>query len=119
MDKSSIPFIGCRIDAVGLFPWDEDGNWYLLVSVELFSKWVDTHTVLLLHSWRAAEFLYNDVFAHWSKPYYAWIDNDGKFVGSFSWICKELGIIHYQITVGNSKANGQVERIIWMLKDYI
>ena len=34
-------------------------------------------------------------------------------------LCKGLGIIHHHITVGNSKANGQVERTIRMLKDCI
>ena len=55
---------------VGLFLWDEDGNYYLLVAMDLFSKWVETCTIPLLHSWRAAEFLYDDLVAHWDKPYY-------------------------------------------------
>ena len=42
-----------------------------------------------------------------------------KFAGSFAWLCKGLGIVHHHITVGNSKANGQVERTIRTLKDCI
>ena len=34
-------------------------------------------------------------------------------------MCKGLGIIHYHITVGKSKANGKVEQTIRMLKDCI
>ena len=66
-----------------------------------------------------AEFLYDDLVAHWGKPRYIRNDNGTEFVGSFAWLCKGLGIIHHHITVGNSKANGQVEWTIKMLKDCI
>ena len=41
------------------------------------------------------------------------------FVGSFTQLCKGLGVTHHHITIGNSKPNGQVEWMIRMLKDYI
>ena len=72
-----------------------------------------------LHSWRAAEFLYDDLVAHWGKPRYIWTNNGAEFTGSFAWLCKGLGIVHHHITVGNSKANGQVELTIRTLKDCI
>ena len=30
---------------VGQFLWDVDGNHYLFVTIDLFSKWVETYTV--------------------------------------------------------------------------
>ena len=42
-----------------------------------------------------------------------------SLLGSFARLCKGLGIIHHHITIGNSKANGQVERTIRTLKDCI
>ena len=66
-----------------------------------------------------AEFLYDDLVARWGKPHYVWTDNGAEFVGSFAWLCKGLGIIHHHITIGNSKANGQVKRMIRTLKDCI
>ena len=72
-----------------------------------------------LHSWRATEFLYDDLVARWGKPCYVQTDNGAEFAGSFAQLCKGLGIIHHHITTGNSKANGQVERTIRMLKDCI
>ena len=75
--------------------------------------------MLLLHSCRAAEFLYDDLVAHWGKPHYIWTYNGAKFVGSFAQLCKGLGIIHHHITIGNSKANGQVKWIMRTLKDHI
>ena len=64
-------------------------------------------------------FLYDDLVAFWVKPCYYQTDNGTKFSGSFAWLCKRLGTIHCYITVGNSKANGQVEWTMRMLKDYI
>ena len=46
-------------------------------------------------------------------------DNSTKFVGSFALLCKGLGIVHHHITIGNSKANGQVEWMIRTLKVYV
>ena len=104
---------------VGPFPRDVDGNCYLLVTADPFSKWGEIHAVPSLHSWRAAEFLYDNLVAHWGKLSYVRTDNGAEFAGSFAQLCKGLGIIHHHITVGNSKANGQVKRMIRMLKDCI
>ena len=68
---------------------------------------------------RAAEFLYDDLVARWRKMCYVQTNNGAEFSGSFAWLCKGLGIVHYHITIGNSKTNGQVERMIRMLKDCI
>ena len=119
MDKGGAPFAGWSIDTAGPFPRDEDENCNLLVAVDPFSKWVEIHAVPFLHSWRAAKFLYDDLVARWGKPRYVRTDNGAKFAGSFAQLCKGLGIIHHHITIGNSKANGQVERTIRTLKDCI
>ena len=66
-----------------------------------------------------AEFLYNDLVARWGKLCYIQTDNGTEFAGSFARLCKGLSIIHHHITIGNSKANGQVEQMIRMLKDCI
>ena len=70
-----------------------------------FSKWVETRTVPFLYSWRAAMFLYDDLVSCWRKLHYIQANNSMEFAGSFKRLCKGLGIIHYHITIGNSKAN--------------
>ena len=118
-DKGGAPFIGWSIDIVDPFPWGEDRNCYLLVAVDPFFKWVETHTMPLLHSWRVAKFLCNDLVPHWGKPHYVQTDNSSKFVGSFAQLCKRLGIIHHHITIGNRKASGHIEWMIRIFKDCI
>ena len=73
----------------------------------------------LLHSWRATEFLYDNLVARWGKPRCVQTDNGSKFAGSFARLCKGLGIVYHHITIGNSKANGQVKQTIRTLKDCI
>ena len=63
-DKGDTPFIIWSITTLEQFPQDGDGNSYLLVTMDLFSKWVKTYAVPLVHIWRAAKFLYDDVIAH-------------------------------------------------------
>ena len=84
-----------------------------------FSKWVEIRAMPSLHSWRAAKFLYDNLVARWGKPRYVQTDNGTEFASSFARLCKGLGIVHHHITIGNSKANGQVEWMIRMLKDCV
>ena len=120
MDKGGAPFIGWSIDhSWTIFHEMKDRNHYLLTTMDLFSKWVEIHAVPSLHSWRVAKFLYDDLVARWGKLRYVQTDNGAEFAGSFTWLCKGLGIVHHHITVGNSKANGQVKRMIRALKDCI
>ena len=84
-----------------------------------FSKWVEICAMLSLHSWRVAEFLYDDLVACWGKLRYIQTDNSTEFAVSFVQLCKGLGIVYYHITIGNSKAIRQVEQTIRMIKDCI
>ena len=119
IDKGDAPFAGWSIDAAGPFPADEEGNRYLLVAIDPFSKWVEAAPTPSLHSWRAADFLYHRIITCWGKPRFVRTDNGAEFAGSFHRLCTAMGIAHNRITVGNSKANGQVERTIRTLKETI
>ena len=73
-----------------------------------------------LHSWRAAEFLYDMT----CLPAGASRATSGPTMAlslreALHNLCKGLGIIHHHITISNSKANGQVGWMIRMLKDCI
>ena len=72
-----------------------------------------------LHSWRAADFLYDDIISRWGKPQYVRTDNVKEFQKSFSRLCRALAIHHATISVGNSKGNGQAERTIRVIKEVI
>ena len=94
------------MDLAGPFPEDDDGNRFLVIAVDPFSKWVEVQAIPSRHSWRVADFLYSQIVARWGKPRYIRTDNGTEFAGSFARLCSSLKIVHSKITVGNSKANG-------------
>ena len=105
--------------------WQDHFHETKMEIVITLSPWIHSQSgwkscaVPFLHSWRVAKFLYDDLVACWGKPCYIQTNNGAEFAGSFAQLCKGLGIIHHHITIGNSKANGQVERMIRTLKDCI
>lgn len=101
-----------------MFPRDHDGNRFLFVAVDPFSKWVEAMPIVTKESWRTARALY-DVLARWGKPCWVTTDNGMEFAGHFKDLCDALGVTARRITVGNSRANGQVERTIRTIKDVI
>ena len=112
IDKRDVPLWGWAIDTAGAFPKDPEGNIYLFVFVDPFSKWVKVFPSPSRHSWRAAQVFYQEVLARWGKPKYVCTDNGTEYAGSFACLCKGMGITLCHITTGNSKGNGQVQRVI-------
>ena len=113
-----MPFLSWSIDAAGLFPKDADGNRFLLVAFDPFSKWVEARPVPSLHSWRAAEFL-EDIMHQWGKLRYVRTNHGLEYKGSFARLCKVLRVVHLKLMTGNSKGNGQVEHVICTIRDAI
>lgn len=72
-----------------------------------------------LYNWPTAEFLYDDLITRWRKPKFVLTDNGSEYAGNFMRLCKALGIIHWKITLGNKKAKGKAERVIWVIKECI
>ena len=119
IDKGEAPFAGWSIDASGPFPADEEGNSYLLVAIDPFSKWIEAIPTPSLHSWRAANFLYQRIMTNWGNLRFIRTDDGSEFQGSLHCLCQSLGFEHHRITVGNNKANRQVEHAIKTLKETI
>ena len=66
INKGSAPFLGGSINGTGPYPKDTNGNRFLLVAVDPFSKWVEACPVPSLRSWHAAKFL-EDIMHQWGK----------------------------------------------------
>ena len=92
---------------------------YLIVAVDLFSKWTEAQAIESKHAFRTATWFYNSICARFGKPSFIRTDNGTEWGGEFSILIKRLGIVHRHITVGNSKGNGMVERTIRSVKDTI
>ena len=77
------PFKGWSFDLAGPFPRDVDGNQYLVVAVDPFSKWVEAKLLQSKHTWSTADFLWR-LIARWGKPLWICSDNGTEFRGSFA-----------------------------------
>ena len=104
--KGTCPLQAWALDLAGPFPQDEEGNTWLVVAIDPFSKWIEARPLKSRHSWRVAEFLWDDIVCRWGRPGWIRTDNGTEFAGGFQSLVESLGIQHLRISVGNSKANG-------------
>jgi Integrase core domain len=118
--KPDAPFKVWSIDLAGPFPPDQDGCCYAIVAVDVFSKWVEIGKLPSKHAWRTAEWVFSEIVCRWGKPSAIRMDNGSEWKGEFEALLKDgLGITFSWISIGNSRANGQAERMIRTLKDII
>jgi hypothetical protein len=113
------PFLGWSIDLAGPFPPDEEGNRWLAVGVDPFSKWVEAQPMRTKHAFSTAAWFYGEVVARWGKPEFVRADHGTEWEAEFRGLCRRMGITLRQGAVGNSRANGQAERVIQTLKAVI
>ena len=117
--RPPLPGRGWSIDLVGPFLPDADGICYLVVAVDYLTNWVEAKPLPSKHAFRCAEWLFADIFARWGKPDWIRTDNGSEWESIFADLVRHWGVQHKHITVGNSKANGQAERMIRTIKDVI
>ena len=113
------PFQGWSIDLAGPFPPDEDGNRWLAVAVDVFTKWVEAVPLQTKHAFVTASWFYTEVMARWGRPAFIRCDHGAEWEGEFRQQCRRMGIVVRQGAVGNSRANGQAERMIRSIKDVV
>ena len=56
------------VDLVGPFPTSQDGNCYLLVAMDYFTKWGEAYAVLNMEASTVADTLTNEMFFRFSPP---------------------------------------------------
>ncbi|HKT22925.1 MAG TPA: transposase family protein, partial [Nitrososphaerales archaeon] len=118
-ERPDAPFKVWAIDLAGPFPPDQDGNQYALIAVDAFSKWVEIGRLPSKHAWRTAEWILNELICRWGRPSLIRVDNGGEWLGEFKAFLYKMDIPVLPITVGNSGANGQAERMIRTFKDIL
>lgn len=80
-------------DIIGPFPLSKRGNMYILVAIDLFSKFTILKATKRATAESLVEFLKNEVFLKFSPPKYLIIDNGKQYKSKlFNELMKELGI---------------------------
>ncbi|XP_074025642.1 uncharacterized protein [Leptinotarsa decemlineata] len=108
--KYARPFHTLHIDHVGPFIETKDGNKYLLVIVDSFTKFTFVTAVPNTKSKPVIEHLTN-IISIFGSPTRLISDAGKAFVSSkLRKFCTEKGIRHYHTAIAMPRANGQVER---------
>ena len=99
------------VDIVGPFPESEDGNSYVLVAGDYFSKWMEAYPIPNQEASTVARKLVNELFCRFSVPEQLHSDQGKQFESALlKEICKILNIAKTRTTAHHPQCDGLVER---------
>ena len=110
--SSPWPFAYWGLDIIGSFLKVAGNKKYLLVSIDYFTKWVETEPLVNIQDVDAKKFLWKNVVTRFGVPNTLISDNGLQFNSkSFRRYCSELGITNRYSTPVYPQENGQVEAV--------
>ena len=91
-DKGERPFLVWAIDYITNLPLTVEGYRYLLLMVDVFSKWVELIPMQTKESAEVAAAVRTHVIARFGCPRVLRCDRGTEFAGALTSLCQELGI---------------------------
>lgn len=99
------------VDILGPFPTTDQGNRYVLVAMDYFTKWPEAYAVPDQSAVTTAERLVNEMFCRFGVPEELHSDQGRNFEAAvFKEVCQRLGIRKTQMTPLHPQSDGLVER---------
>ncbi|TWW54740.1 hypothetical protein D4764_0276330, partial [Takifugu flavidus] len=99
------------VDILGPFPTTDQGNRYVLVAMDYFTKWPEAYAVPDQSASTTAEHLVNEMFCRFGVPEELHSDQGRNFEAKvFSEVCRRLGIKKTRTTPLHPQSDGLVER---------
>ncbi|SAM01845.1 hypothetical protein [Absidia glauca] len=93
-------------------PTSKTGARYIIARIEYLTKWVEARAIRYQTSAEVASFIYEEIITRHGCPHIIITDNGKPFIGDLiAKVCLHYTIHHKTITVGNSQANGLIERL--------
>ena len=106
-----LPFDCLAIDLVSTGRKTSRGNLYILVVVDIISRYAWFLPAKSREATHLADLLIKNIFDHWGLPKYLMSDRAGEFSSKhFAAVLGELEIRHHKTTPYNPQSNGVVER---------
>lgn len=106
------PLERVAIDIAGPFPETEDGNKYILVAMDYFTKWVEAYAIPNQEASTVADVLVKEMFSRFGVPLELHSDQGRNFESSlFQGVCELLGIKKTRTTALHPQSDGMVERM--------
>src|SRR6266498_1637588 len=113
--KRTIPstdiFERWRVDIVGPLPITREGNRYIVVAIDYFSRWPEARPLKTANADTVATFLYEEIICRFEAPRILQSDKGTHFVNELiQRLTKRFKIRHSLSSSYHSQSNGLVER---------
>ena len=106
-----VPLEKIAIDIVGPLPRTENGNEYIMVVVDYFTKWVEAYAIPDHTAQTVADKLLNEFVCRYGMPQSIHTDQGREFESTlFQCLCEALGIDKTRTTPYHPQSDGLVER---------
>jgi len=104
------PFAMWGMDIIGPFPPGKGQCRFLFVSVDYFTKWIETEPLATITARKVEAFVWKNLVCHFGIPHTVITDNGQQFTDRTLLAFYEgLGIRHVTSSVEHPQTNGQVE----------
>ncbi|KAK6485286.1 protein NYNRIN-like [Huso huso] len=112
------PWESIQIDHTGPLPTAKGGYRYILVVVDMFTRWVEAFPARRCDALTTARILWEQVFTRWGFPKRLESDRGTAFTSEvMACLCKMLGVEQHFHIPYHPEASGMVERMNRTLKD--
>ena len=113
----SVSWERVRIDFIGPLPETEQGNRYIIMAIDYFTRWPEARAVPQANAQNAAKFIYEELICRHSTINIIHSDQRTHFVNkTISDLMKRFDMKHHKVTAYHPQANGLVERFNETLK---
>ena len=108
---SGYPLERIAVDILGELPETENGNKYVLVVADYYTKWTESYPMPNMEAATVAEIIVKEFISRYGIPSKIHSDQGRQFVSKlFKEMCKLLQIEKTQITLYHPESDGMVER---------
>ena len=103
--------------ALGPLPESEEGNKYLLITADYFTKWTEAFPIRDQEATTVAEIMVKEVVSRYGVPLTLHSDQGRNFESTvFAQMCRLLEIQKIRTTTLHPQSDGMVERFNWTLE---
>jgi hypothetical protein len=106
------------INVVGPFPWSNEGNRYLLIIMDYFTKWPEVYAIPNQEASTVAEGLVANFFCHFRVPRELRSDQSLNFESRLIQVLQRLGMSRMHTMLLHSQSDGMVERYIKTVEEH-